>query len=485
MEVLGMSEDPSLIPSDVDAERRVIGSLLLDSTLVAEAMRKVSATDFYVKRFQWIFNACCDLWMSSKPVNIDTVVRRLDDMQVGYGKNALEEMGGAATVTEAIEGTTPEECSFWIERVASKAMEREAFYAVSDIRRKLATGGVDIRALLSEHEDRLASIARGRGDEGSGSVTLEDADRAMDDRLHRFLTKPDSIAGAATGYKRFDHLIDGIQPGGVYIFFAPTSRYKSQIVDALGVGLSKNGARGRWYTTEMPYVQVFERVVQMEAGVNILWARREGVLPDHMGSIMRARQNITKLPFTICDKSSLDLSVLRADVLRNKKWEGLDYIIIDLVDKVTTSEYKDNSIAKQEVVMDAMKQLAKDAEIGIIATTHVSKPEQSLKKSPVLDINEMKGSSSKGQEVDVAVSLMVVDWDPVEEDWYALTRDEIRERNRPACPARMKVLAGITKNRHGDLENVMFEVDSHAGLRVREIEAQRYAQEQLARMGHL
>lgn len=473
-----MSEDPALIPSDPDAERRVIGSLLLEPALIAQVMKALSSTDFYVKRYGWLLNACCDLWMSNDPVNVETVARRLDSMSVGYGKNALEEMGGMQTVAETVEGVLAEECSFWIDRVSTKAMEREAFFAVSDIRRKLAAGGTDIKKLLSEHEAKLAAIARGRGADSDSSVTLEDADLAMDARLHRLLTKPDAIAGMETGFRGFDSLIDGVQPGNMYIFYAPTSRYKSQIVDALGLGLSRNGYRGRWFTTEMTHLQAYERLVQMESGVNILWSRRDHTLGDHMGTLMRARQRLKTYPIGIVDKSNIDIGVLRADALRLKKWEGLDYVIIDLMDKVSTPDYKDNSVAKQEVIMDQLSSLAKDAEIGVLVTTHVSKPEAAIKRNPVLDVNEMKGSSSKGQDVAVAVSLMVVDWDPVEGEWYALTRDEIRERNRPSCSARMKVLAGVTKNRYGDLDNIMFEVSSHEGLRVREISADPWMQEQ-------
>lgn len=463
-------EDPALIPADPDAERRVIGSLLLDPALVARAMNALSSTDFYVKRLGWIFNACCDLWMASKPLNIDTVVRKLDETTVTYGKNALEEMGGVQSVAETVEGVLPEELDFWIDRVSTKAIEREAFYAISEVRRKLSSGPVDIRKLLSEHEEKLASIARGRGTEGSGAVTLDEADEAMDERLHRLITRPDAIMGKPSGLRRLDRLIDGIQGGNVYMFYAPTSRYKSQVVDAIGLGLSRAGARGRWYTTEMPYVQVYERLVQIESGINILWSRRDRTLPDHLASINRARGRIKQYPISICDKSEIDIGLLRADVIRHKRWEGLDYILLDLVDKVTTTDYKDNGIAQQEKVMDELKGIAKDADIGIICTTHVSKPETAVKRLPaVLDVRDMKGSSSKSQDVDVAISLMVVDWDPVKEEWFALTRDEIRERNRPSMPARMKVLAGITKNRHGDLENVMLEVLSHEGLRVREI----------------
>lgn len=469
--------DPSLVPSDMEAERRVIGALLLQPTLVPDTITALSSTDFHMKPYGWIFNAVADLAMANDPVSVETVARRLGEMRVAGNRKPIEEMGGTARIAECIEGVMPDEVQFWVDRVKQKSRERVALDVVTRARQKILDG-TEMSSVLYDLEGGLMSLANGN----RGAITGATADQAMDDaweRVQRYMADPDSIAGLPTEWPIFDQLVDGFRPGNLYIFYGRTSQYKSWFTTQAFYRVSRQQIPGYWFTTEMPKGEVMERLLQTESGVNLRWVRRDGTIGQYRDRLERAASHIRQYPITICDRS-LDINSLKAEILRRKKWDEIEYVLIDLVNQVSTNEYKDDSIGKQNVIMSALKDLAKEAMIPIAVVAHTNKGDKNNYREISLALEDMKGSSSLYQDVDVAVSLVPVRINPQTGDWEGMTRDEMGDAASKNGGGVIHLNASITKNRQGELGQVKFEINFNQGGRISEYDRVTYIQKQMA-----
>jgi replicative DNA helicase len=458
--------DVDELPSDIEAERQVIGGMLLSGSSVTEAMTALAPDDFYCKPYRNAFAAICEMVATNQPVNAQTVMRKLSDTKTADGGNILSEMGGGSIVMGSMEGVLPQDTTYWTAVVTKKRGERDLI-GFADWARKLAgSAPTDLAAVRAQIEERLSTLQTETTGAASKDVTKmgDDLD-ALQARFDRYIDDPDAITGIETGWTLFDRYLDGFQPGNVTIIYAPSSRFKSMFATNIGYRLALRGHRGLWYTTEMPKLQVQERIVQLDIAKNFRWLRRDHTIHHYRDEIQRSIEKLRDLPIYISDKSEVDVGAFRAAVTRYKKWHDIKYVIVDLVDMLGTEKYKDDTIAQQSAIMRAMKSIAKNSDVHIILITHVSKGEKSMNKKSSLDVEDMKGSSSKYQDVDCAISLMPVAPNHETGGWRGLLREEIAKRIHE--DGQMTVLVVFTKNRHGEIGELPFVISLTNGGRMR------------------
>ena len=131
---------------------------------------------------------------------------------------------------------------------------------------------------------------------------------------------------------------------------------------------------------------------------------------------------------------------------------------------VSTAQFKDDSVAQQSQVMRQLKGIAKSANIHIILVSHISKGEKQMHKQAFLSPEDMKGSSSKFQDVDAAISLMPVRTDSETGQWVGLSLEELTDRVK--SDGQLNMLVTFTKNRHGELGGIPFIVSINKGGRI-------------------
>lgn len=456
-----MTEFPQMVPADVEAERHVIGSALLDAESADFVLEKLDVRDFYYLPHGWMFQAIGQLHASGQPVNAQTVIRRLGEMKQN-GRSLLSMMDGPDEVTETLVGVILGDLDFWVERVRKKRVERDLLAFAERARKVAESNPENIFGELAKLEEQFAAVATSSDERGV--YTLDDTMETLRSRIEQYIENPDGITGLATGWGIFDRYLDGLQPGNVTIVYAPSSRFKSLFVQNIGWLLARQDIPGLWFTTEMPRAQISERLLQLELGLNFRWLRRDQKIGEYRSAILSAANFIRNYPVFLNDRSDIDIGSIRAEVLKQKKWNNIQYVIIDLIDFVGASAFKEDSVAQQSLVMRQVKAMAKQCEVHVILVSHVAKGDRSIRSKPDLDVEEMKGSSSKYQDVDVAISLMPVAWSAEANDWYALDRAGITKRVEAG--GLLTVLVAITKNRHGELGRIPFELDLSRGGRM-------------------
>lgn len=455
-----MDDATLLAPSDIEAERRTVGACLLSATTLEKVMLRVSPEDFFCAPYSWAFRGACELHAANEPINIETVIRKLSETPSADGKRSiLTDVGGPAVFVEAITGVNAEEGEFWAERVQKKRAERDLLNLTNWARERVLSGSADVEVLRGEIEQRLTVLA-GR-DGGADTTTVDDDAEVLGARITRYIMDPDAITGLTVGWHAFDRMVDGLQPGNVSILYAQSSRFKSMVAANIAYKVAWHDAPVLFFTTEMPKLQVQERMLGLDVGLNFRKIRQDGSIVQYRREIEAGIRRLRKMPIYYNDRSDPDMGYLRAEVLRRAKWNDVKLVIVDLVDMVATRQYADDSVAQQSAIMRQMKVLAKTAKVHILLVSHVSKGDRATRGRADLDVEEMKGSSSKYQDVDTAISCMPVTEDPETGRWRGMTREEITYNLQTT--ARMRLLLSVTKNRHGELGQIPFIIDMNHG----------------------
>ena len=457
-----MNLESNIIPQDIEAEAKVLGSIFLKPELLDIYLTTLRPDCFWSIPHRYIYESMCQLFIDGSPVTPDTVCQLLGTKKE-LDKTRLDIAGGKRGVIKTLEGADEGEFEFWIDVVEKKNEERKLLEFADVVRNAALSNPEDIHAIRAQLESKLISLS-GRELAGN-SVSIANSISDLDARIQKYIDNPDGITGLQTTYSRLDRHSDGLQKGNVSILYAPSSRFKSLFATNIGWKLADQNIPGLWFTTEMPRVQVLERLLQLEAGLNLKWLRRDKRVSIYKREIAYATSRLAELPIYFCDTSALDINEIRAEVNRFKRWHGIEYIIVDLVDHVSSSRFRDEMVNNQRAVMAGMKQIAKDFDIHVMLVSHVTKGNKETRGNADLDVEEMIGSSAKYQDVDMAMSIGPVKYNQMNE-LVAMQRDDIIWH--VANEGRLDVLISITKNRHGELDRFSLDLDFNKGGRFTE-----------------
>lgn len=452
-----------LVPFSGDAERRLCGALMVYRDRIKDVISEVQPTDIYLNNCRWVYEAICELFVDGHAVNFETVCNVLKDKHIN-GKNKLELIGGGEFITELLSTVEADEIDYWVKVIKEKSHERKIVDFISYAMSLVKNQDMPPSELQVRLEEKLTGIVP---DTKTNGVSIRDSIDSIDEILDRYFESPDSISGMSTGYKKLDEISDGLRTGNVTIIYAPSSRFKSLFVTNLGYNLAIQGIPGLWFTTEMPRYQVVERLMQLQTRSNFRKLRKDGKIQSNIEAIKSHKQALASLPIFFCDSSSPEISQIRSDVHRFKRWHDIQYVIIDLVDHVFSNRFKEEMVNNQRSVMSAMKAIAKDFNIHVILVSHISKQKKEDRKSADLDVEDMIGSAAKYQDVDMAISISPYEYYMGE--IVAMSRDSLAFHM--ATYTSIPLFLVVTKNRHGPLGSVRMKVHlSQGGIITEEVD---------------
>lgn len=450
-------------------ERRLIGALFVSPEKLSEVSEKMVESDFFHPEYRHTFRAMCELHLSGAPVSVDTVAAKLNEPD-DKGKNTLVSIGGVATIRATMDGANPGEIDFWVEETIKNRKRREIDSTLERFKARIVDAPNPDK-LRGELEESLANL--GGGSSTGEYIHASAVENQLRDRVQGYLDNPEGITGLETGWKKFDEMLDGIQPWESTIVYGKTGSFKSFFVQNMAYRFGAQGHAGLAYPTEMPVVQWQERMLQIHLGLNLQSLRRNGQIGLYRDEILRGQEEIAALPLYYADGFDISTATIKSGVRRQKRWNDIKYVIVDLIDHVETKRFRDDVINQQSEIMKAIKKTAKNEEVGLISTTHVSKTGREYDRLPALPLDDMKGSSSKSQDVDRAICVVPVAWGvppelafratPPPPAWYAITKTERMDffRRDGGC----WVQVTVQKNRHGDEGPFWFWLDISRGGR--------------------
>jgi replicative DNA helicase len=390
-----------LPPHDIDAERAVLGSILIDPDAFLRVSTFLAPADFYLERHAWVFESIKELYERRQPADI-LFVR--DDLE---RKGRLEELGGDAYLTGlTLAVPTSVNVEHYAQNVANKAVRRRLIDSAGQIARLAYDEDSELDEVVDRSESTVFKVTGDQRQAKKQNTHISDVMGRYVDRVEYLQQHRGQIVGIPTGLTNLDRLLGGLQNTDMVVLAARPGMGKTSM--ALNVALN---AAKRWqkrvgiYSLEMSDLQLVQRLVASESGIDSRRLQMGDIKDDEWSMFIHATSLISGLPIFIDDTPAISALELRSKVRRLQAEHGLDLLIVDYL-QLMRGEDRRNQNREQEVsyISRSVKGLAKELNIPILALSQLSRECEGRKdKRPIL--SDLRDSGSIEQDADVVIFL--------------------------------------------------------------------------------
>ncbi|HVW67121.1 MAG TPA: replicative DNA helicase [Candidatus Peribacteraceae bacterium] len=436
-------------PHSPEAERTVLGALLLDPEAIIKVSDFLKPEDFYDPTYREIFQAIFELYAAHEPIDFITVSGRLADSKT------IQQIGGTAFLAELASSVpTSSHVYQYGQLVKAKALHRN----IIDAGRKIVGLGYEldkpVPELLDEVEKTVFNITNTFLKEKF--VHIRDV---LDERYEKFAeihaSGEDTAKGVPTGFQALDNKLSGLQPSDLVILAARPSMGKTSLAMNIAVNAAIKGHKTVGiFSLEMSKEQLVDRLFASMLGVDS-WKLQRGKLDDsdfqNMGPIM---DELSKANIFIDDTSASSMTEFRTKARRLQMEHGLDLLVIDYLQLMSTNNasYAGNRVQEISEISRSIKQIARELRVPIIALSQLSRAvEARPDKSPQL--SDLRESGSIEQDADVVLMMYRDDYYNEDSDRQGITDIFIRKhRNGPT--GRVELLFKKEQMRFYDIDKV-------------------------------
>jgi len=382
-------------PQNLEAEESVLGAMLLSPTAVGTVSEILDASDFYRESHAKVFRAALGLWAKGEPVDAITLANELDE------RGELEGIGGQGRVAE-LAALVPSTAN--VEHYARIIKEMATLRGLVRVGQEITRLGQDRPGEVVDLVDRAEQIVFELGQQRvtSDFSHIEVLLKESFERITQLYEAGVDVTGVPSGFRELDHLTSGFQPGNLVILAARPSMGKS----ALGLCMAANLAVRHeipvaLFTLEMSKSEVTQRMMCSEAKVESQRLRSGRLAPDDWPRLTAACDRLMKAPIYVDDAGSTTIMEVRSKARRLKSREpSLGLVIVDYLQLMTSGSTVENRVQEVSQISRALKVLARDLEVPILAMSQLSRAVESRQdKRPLL--SDLRESGSLEQDSDL------------------------------------------------------------------------------------
>jgi replicative DNA helicase len=425
--------DPRDRPANVDAERAVLGSILLKPDVCDDIALVLRAEDFSDESHQLLYRHLLDLHDSGKRIDATIVVERLKT------QGDFERIGGAAALADVVQAVPhAAHATHYAAIVRDKALLRSLIDAGTDILRDAYDASDEPRQLLARAEEKIFSILERRSSAEAKPIqsVLEEVMVRMDARMKHEHT----IGGVETGFTDLDQLCGGLHNSELVILAARPSMGKTAFAMNIAEHASINLKQPVLFVSlEMAALELADRLLCSAAQVNGHRLRNGTISQEDRRRLVQKSSEIGSAPLFIDDTPSRTLTEIAAVARRLKRKQGLSMIVIDYLQLIEPDNPRDPRQEQVARIARRLKGMSRELDIPVLCLAQLNRQaEVSRDNRPRL--NHLRESGAIEQDADVVMF--------VHREEYYQTNDEDRERVR----GQAEII--IAKQRNGPIGDV-------------------------------
>lgn len=397
-------ENQNLIqPNSMDAERSVLGSMLLESNALEQMLEQLRAEDFYSNAHQRIFESMARVRLLGNAVDLITLA---EDLQ-RHGQ--LEAVGGTVYLTELMEFVpTAANVGYYAKIVEEKSVQRSLIRAGRDMIQDGMDTEKDVEESLDAAEKRIYDISM-RKTEDSLAPLSEIVPNAIAE-IGDLIARHGEITGVPTGFRDLDRVTNGLQKSDLIIIAARPAMGKSSFAMNIAQYAAVHAGRSVvYFSLEMSKEQLVMRMLCTEARVESQKIKEGTLTDEEMEALLGVTDVLQKGKLYIDDSGGSNVATIRSKCRRLQAQHGLDMIIVDymqLMNGTGNSAARKNDNRQQEVadMTRAMKLLARELDVPILLLSQLNRgPEQRADHTPM--IADLRESGSIEQDADMVILL--------------------------------------------------------------------------------
>lgn len=445
------------LPCNLEAERVVLGSMLLDKTAAELALASLKVEDFSPTdpRNGLIFKAMQALYEQNTPIDPQTLIHMLINLK--YDKAA----GGNEYIYELVTAIiNPDNVEYYIGMVQEQSVLRELLQKTDEIQKQYAKGVANIGDFILRSNDAIAHIAGKRNVRNMRSAA--EIANEVQENIAKTAQNDRGILGVTTGYKRLDAMTLGWQPGNMIILAARPSVGKT----ALGMNFAFNAAQRNhvpvaFFSLEMSAQKIMERLIASRSYVSNEKIQTGRLNNHERAKVAGAIQEIsnTEIYFDDTPNSRLGDIVAKSQKLKNQH-PDLGLIVIDYLGRIRYFDKADASARQQEVsyISGELKTLARTLDVPVLVLCQLNRHAES-NDNKVPELSNLRESGSIEQDADIVMLLY-------REDYYTSLGQKAKAKSwakdkkgqGEEAPAPRPQMTEAEKEKNGDMSEVKVNV---------------------------
>jgi replicative DNA helicase len=432
------------LPANVEAERSILGAILLDNFSYNQAAEHLHAEDFSLDSHRKIYGRMVELAESSRPIDLITLCEELDRSK------ELESIGDVGYVSSLLDGV-PDRPSIehYVKIVRDKSMLRGLIHAANAAISRAADQSDTAEEILSDTEAAIFQLSEKRI--GRGFMGIQEIIKEKFGSIDALLQRGQRITGIATHYPDLDEMTSGLQRSDLIIIAARPSMGKT----AFAMNIAENAAiidqkKVAVFSLEMSSEALLQRMLCSAARVDSHKFRTGSLWQDDTRKIAQALEKLTHAPIFIDDTPGISLSEMRAKARRLQQSQGgLDIVIVDYLQLMTAGGRRyENRTQEVSAISRGLKALAKELKVPVIALSQLSRaPESRGSGDHRPQLADLRESGSIEQDADLVAFIFREEvYKPDEPELDGVAELIIRkQRNGPTGTVRMAFLKASTR----------------------------------------
>lgn len=389
-----------LPPQNLDAEKSLLGAVLIDENVLTRISDKLSAEDFYDHRHQLIFAAMLHLYERHQPVDLLTLADQLKKHE------QLEEAGGGDYLSELTNQVpTAAHAESYADIINQNAMRRRLITASGNIGELAFDESKTTGELLENAEQQLFAVS----DKAlrQDLVSLEQILDESFDRIEELHRNKGALRGIRTGWRDLDSMTAGLQRSDLIILAARPAMGKTTLVTNLAYNVATVAKQSvLFFSLEMGKEQLVDRMLADAAGVDA-WSIRTGNLTDEdFEKLSAAMGEMAEAPIYIDDTPGLSVLDLRTKARRAAHDHPLGLVIVDYLQLMQggSKKYGDNRVQEISEISRGLKLIARELNVPVVALSQLSRSVEN--RSPQIpQLSDLRESGSIEQDADIVAFI--------------------------------------------------------------------------------
>jgi replicative DNA helicase len=416
------------LPANVEAERSILGAILLDNLAYNEAAEHLKPEDFSLDSHRRVFTRMVDLAESSRPIDMITLVEELDR------RKELEAIGDVGYISGLVDGV-PDRPSIehYIKIVRDKALLRGLIHAANAAIARASDQSDPAEEILNDAESAIFQLSEKRI--GRGFMGIQDIVKESFGSVDALLQRGQRITGLATHYTDLDEMTSGFQRSDLIIIAARPSMGKT----AFAMNIAENASIEDqkvvgMFSLEMSREALLLRLLCSRARVDSHKMRTGSLWRDDMTKVVNAMEQLAHAPIFIDDTPGISLSEMRAKSRRLQQSQGrLDLLIVDYLQLMSGGSRRyENRTQEVSAISRGLKALAKELTVPVIALSQLSRAPESRGGDHRPQLSDLRESGSIEQDADVVAFIF---------------REEVYKQDDPDLQGKAELI--IAKQRNG------------------------------------
>ncbi len=422
-------------PQSIESEQAVLGALMLRPAAIHEITDLIRAEMFYLKKHGLLFETIMELSTKGEPIDVVSVSNKLKE------KKIIADVGGASYLTEIMERVpSTVNIRHYANIVYKKYTLRSLIDASEEISRiAYDENDQDVTEIIDSAEKSIFRISSSMNVKGAFTSIKNSLVETWDQIAYLHENK-NEVRGVPTGFPNLDSLIAGLQPSDLIILAARPSVGKTTFALDIARNAALSGKAVGIFSLEMSANQLVQRMLSAESRVSS-WSIRtgHGLQSNDFNALQEAMDRLSKAPIYIDDQAGNSIVKMRSVARRLKSEHGLDLIVVDYLQLMTTSKNYDSMVNQVTEISRSLKQLARELNVPVLALSQLSRAVEARGGKPRL--SDLRDSGSIEQDADLVMFIH-------REDRYK----DMSERDNIA-----EIL--VEKHRNGPVGSVQFLFD--------------------------